>query len=106
MQFLNDHMGKPRVDGHFHIPSLPQGITVKAMNINLSNETEQFILEIVSVLSIAAVNFFEIKRQFWASLHILPQKININFSTSFQTKFGNEVEKINMTGVWKMRHLI
>lgn len=43
MQFLNDHMGKPRVDGHFHIPSLPQGITVKAMNINLSNETEQFI---------------------------------------------------------------
>lgn len=64
MQFLNDHMGKPRVDGHFHIPSLPQGITVKAMNINLSNETEQFILEIVSVLSIAAVNFFEIKRQF------------------------------------------
>lgn len=64
MQFLNDHMGKPRVDGHFHIPSLPQGITVKAMNINLSNETGQFILEIVSVLSIATVNFFEIKRQF------------------------------------------
>lgn len=31
---------------------------------------------------------------------------NINFSTSFQTKFVNEVEKINMTGVWKMRHLI
>lgn len=70
-------MGKPRVDGHFHIPSLPQGITVKAMNINLSNETEQFILEIVSVLSIAAVNFFEIKRQFWASLHILPKKSHI-----------------------------
>lgn len=31
---------------------------------------------------------------------------NINFSTSFQTKFVNEVEEINMTGVWKMRHLI
>lgn len=31
---------------------------------------------------------------------------NINFSTSFQTKFVNEVEKFNMTGVWKMRHLI
>lgn len=31
---------------------------------------------------------------------------NMNFSTSFQTKFVNEVEKINMTGVWKMRHLI
>lgn len=51
MQFLNDHMGEPRVDGHFNIPGLPQGITVKAMNINLSNETDQFISEIVSVLS-------------------------------------------------------
>lgn len=61
MQFLNDHMGEPRVDGHFNIPGLPQGITVKAMNINLSNETTSLYQKSFQCCQPFVIHFFETK---------------------------------------------
>nr|XP_019928150.2 adhesion G protein-coupled receptor L4-like [Crassostrea gigas] len=62
MQFLNDHMGKPRVDGHFHIPSLPQAnVTIVMLLIDrhmkghrTTGNTSDGVIRISPVLSLSA----------------------------------------------------
>lgn len=98
---------KPRADGYFYIPGISQGITVKAMNITISNKTEQCTREIISVTSTFVINFFEIRTILGIALNYAKRsligfffnRLNINFLTPFQTQRINVIEKMNWTGV-------